>query len=80
MAEDDEILTDDEAKFAFDIYEETCICDTPLCNVVQSPNDFFCHGGDYEIPDLIKEPLLLNETHSCYTNRNHCFIMKYKGK
>ena len=61
-------------------YEEICICDTPMCNVDWVPMDFFCHGGDYDLDDLVEDPALLNQTHSCYTNRNHCHIMKYSGR
>ena len=61
------------------VYEETCICDTPLCNTLYHPINFFCHGGDFELGSLLEGDTQLEETHSCYTNRNQCFIMKYKG-
>ena len=62
------------------IYEETCVCDTPLCNVMDHPFDFQCHGGDFALSSLSNNPSLLNQTHSCYTNREQCYIMKYKGE
>ena len=65
---------------AYLIYEETCICDTPLCNVQNDVMDFYCHGGDFNLLALKESPNLLNETHSCYTNREQCFIMVYKGE
>ena len=70
----------DDYKWAHDVYDEICICDTPLCNVASAPRDYFCHGGDFKQSEVLENPLLLNQTHSCYTNRNQCFIMKYQGK
>ena len=61
------------------IYEETCICDTSLCNVKYHPKNFYCNGGDYDEAELESNPFLVNETHSCYTNRKQCYIMKYQG-
>ena len=64
---------------AYLMYFETCICDTPLCNVDGYVRDFFCHTGDYDLADIQDDPTLLNVTASCYTNRRQCSIMKYKG-
>ena len=65
--------------YAFDEYVETCVCDSSLCNVDANPMDFYCHGGDLDISILEEIPEYINQTHSCYTNRNQCFIMKYSG-
>ena len=61
------------------VYEETCICDTSNCNTDESVLDFYCHGGDYELDELLEGEEIVNQTHSCYTNRNQCYIMKYTG-
>ena len=61
------------------ISQETCVCDTENCNKGEAILDFYCHGGDYILKDIIDYPSLLNQTHSCYTNRNKCYIMRYKG-
>ena len=66
-------------QYVQDVYEETCVCDTPLCNSNDRTLDFFCHGGDFKIKDIIEIPEKLNQTYSCYTNRNQCYIMKYSG-
>ena len=70
----------DSALFSYDFYLEICLCDTPLCNVNASKLEFFCHAGDFEQSDLVEDVLLLNQTSSCYTNRNQCFVMKYESK
>ena len=61
------------------VYEELCICDTPLCNVEATALDFYCHGGDYELEYILNREELVNQTHSCYTNRKQCYIMSYSG-
>ena len=71
---------DEDASLAELIYEETCICDTDLCNIWHSTLDFYCHGGDFDLNELQGNALMLNETHNCYTNREQCYIMIYNGK
>ena len=61
------------------LYVETCICDTPLCNLENHMPDFYCHGGDFDLEFIQRNPSFLNETHDCYTNREQCFIMHYRG-
>ena len=76
ISDEDEIVARREAYL---VYRETCICDTSNCNLRDFPKVFHCHGGDFELSSLEEEPELLNQTHSCYTNRNQCFIMLYNG-
>ena len=77
----DQYLRDSEHPQATLVYEEACVCDTPDCNTEgYGTMKFFCHGGDYDLKEIQKDPILLNQTFDCYTNRKHCFIMKYHGK
>ena len=69
----------DNKQTGIDVYEETCVCDTPLCNVPVAPLDFYCHLGDFEIDKILKYPDVMNRTVSCYTNRNQCVIIKSEG-
>ena len=71
---------DDGTQFVYDVYEETCMCDTPFCNVRAVPLNFFCNEGDFDRQQLLENTTLLEKTISCYTNRKQCFIMVYEGK
>ena len=75
---DDNYQDSELTKSAHVMYEETCVCDTPLCNVMASPLTFFCHIGDFQIEKLKEQPSQMNKTTSCYTNRQQCYIMEYK--
>ena len=62
------------------VYVETCICDTPLCNQGESLLDFHCLSGDFDIAILSEDHSVLNNTMSCYNNKQkQCYIMKYEG-
>ena len=66
-----------------------CVCDTDLCNVEgfdpEDQSTFSCYDGDYDLDSIATlessgENLIGDfETRSCFTNRNQCFKMIYKG-
>ena len=63
-------------------YEETCICDTHMCNNEWQNLDIgtSCFEGDYDISVDLGEAMIDDtNTIKCYTNRDKCFSMTYTG-
>ena len=69
---------------------QLCLCDTDFCNA-GAPNEdepFSCYAGDLDLASLDQAyntnhgdlmSLLSFQVVSCYSNRDQCFQMKYKG-